>query len=94
MALMSAFRAHKEKSSLPVGHDDLGITRYRRELEVKNRDKVAVFIGPHFGIFRSFELALLLGASIRERAILGDTVDSVLARCGVARRPPVPADSS
>ena len=94
MALMSAFRAHKEKTSLTAPHHDLGITRYRRELEVQNRDKVAVFIGPHFGIFRSFELALLLGATIRERAILGDTVDSVLARCGVARRPPDPADSS
>lgn len=95
MALVSAFRAHKAKTTTSEPQtDDLGITRYRRELEVQNRDKAVVFIGPHFGIFRSFEFGLLLGANIRERAILGDTVDSVLARCGVARRPPDPADSS
>ena len=86
MALVSAFRAHKEKTEKPGQRtSDLGVTRYRRELERQNRDKVAVFIGPHFGIFRSFEFGLLLGAHIRERAILGDTVDSVLARCGVVR---------
>lgn len=59
-----------------------------------NRDKVVVFIGPHFGIFRSFEFGLLLGASIRERALLGHTVDSVLERCGVVRPPPDSPDSS
>lgn len=95
MALVSAFRAHKAKTSKHGPNaDELGITRYRREIELHNRDKVAVFIGPHFGMFRSFEFGLLLGATIRERAIVGDTVDSVLARCGVARCPPAPSDSS
>ncbi len=95
MALISAFRAHKEQTEKPGRKtSELGVTRYRRELEKHNRDKVAVFIGPHFGIFRSFEFGLLLGAQIRERAILGDTVDSVLARCGVTRPPHDSTDSS
>ena len=95
MALVSAFRAHKEKTEKPGQRtSDLGVTRYRRELERQNRDKVAVFIGSHFGIFRSFEFGLLLGAHIRERAILGDSVDTVLARCGVMRPPPDRPDSS
>lgn len=96
MALVSAFRAHKAKAQKKPTSDrvELGITRYRRELERNNRDKVAVFIGPHFGIFRSFEFALLAGINIRERAILGETVDSVLARCGVVRPPPKELNSS
>lgn len=95
MALVSAFRAHMEKTDKPNQKTaDLGITRYRRQLERQNRDKVAVFIGPHFGIFRSFELCLLVGVQVRERAILGDTVDSVLERCGVVRPPTESPDSS
>ncbi|MFH0901769.1 MAG: hypothetical protein V2A73_14160 [Pseudomonadota bacterium] len=95
MALVSAFRAYKAKAEKPNQKTvDYGLTRYRRELERENRDKVAVFVGDHFGIFRSFEFGLLLGASIRERAILGDTVDTVLKRCGVARPPSATLDSS
>lgn len=45
--------------------------------------KVAVFIDGHFGIFRSFEFAVLGGVMVRERAALGETVSSVLRRYGV-----------
>ena len=94
MALVSAFRAQKASADQAARRGaDHGVTRYRRELEMQNRDKVAVFIGPRFGIFRSFEFGLLAGVSIREREILGDTVDSVLLRCGVVRpvaAPPKP----
>jgi hypothetical protein len=68
---------------------DLGITRYRRALERANRDKVVVFIGNRFGIFRSYEFALLVGGTVKERALLGDTVASVLRRYGV-----LPPDTS
>jgi hypothetical protein len=95
MALMSAFRADKAKTAQANQKSaSLGMTRYRRELEKNNRDKVAVFIGAHFGIFRNFEVCLLAGIRIRERAILGDSVDSVLARCGVTRPLTDPLNSS
>jgi len=95
MSLVSAFRAHKAQTDKASQRQtELGATRYRRELERQNRDKVAVFIGPHFGIFRSFEVCLLVGINIREHSILGHTVDSVLERCGVVRPLPNLVDSS
>ena len=68
---------------------DLGITRYRRALERDNRDKVVVFIGERFGIFRSYEFALLVGVTVKERERMGDTAESVLRRYGV-----LPPDTS
>lgn len=83
MALMEGFRAYKSKTDEAERRgQDTGITRYRRKLEVLNRDKVAVFIGEHFGIFRNFEFALLVGVTVRDREIMGETVETVLARYG------------
>lgn len=84
MALIAGFRAYKSKTDEAerLGQDT-GITRYRRQLEAQNRDKVVVFIGPHFGIMRNYEFAILAGVTIRERALMGDTVQTVLLRYGV-----------
>jgi hypothetical protein len=81
MAIVAAFREHKAKceEAKRRGHDT-GIARYRRQLEMKNRDKVAVFIGEYFGIMRSYEFALLAGISVKERAIMGETAKTVLDR--------------
>lgn len=90
MALVAGFRAYKSQSDEAERRgQDLGITRYRRALERDNRDKVVVFIGEQFGIFRSYEFALLVGVTVKERALLGDTVESVLRRYGV-----LPLDTS
>jgi hypothetical protein len=87
MALVTAFRMHKAKvDEAQRRGQDLGMTRYRRQLERKNRDKVAVFIGNHFGVFRTWEVMLLLGIKVREREMMGETTQSVLARYG-ARLP-------
>ena len=84
MALIEGFRLYRAKAEKAERKgEDTGIARYRRGLELENRDKVLVFIGEHFGIFRNFEFALLLGAQVRERALMGDTVQTVLARFGV-----------
>jgi hypothetical protein len=89
MALIAGFRAYKSKADEAERHgQDTGITRYRRKLEAHNRDKVAVFIGEHFGIFRNFEFALLAGVRVREREIMGESAEAVLRRYGVSDLPP------
>jgi Transposase DDE domain len=81
MALVSAFRMYKEKTDAAERRgEDTGIARYRRLLELQNRDKVVVFIGEHFGIFRNFEFALLLGATVHDRRLMGESAETVLAR--------------
>lgn len=89
MALVVGFRAEKAKADEAERRgQERGITRYRREQEVKNRDKVIVFIvftGERFGIFRNYEFAALAGVLVRDRANTGDTLDAVLARFGIAR---------
>ena len=83
MALVAGFRAYKAKADEAKQRGrETGIHRYRRRLEMENRDKVAVFIGDHFGIFRSFEFALLGGMRVREREIMGETPQTVLRRYG------------
>jgi len=90
MALVTAFRLHQAQAEEAERRgEDTGIGRFRRQLEMKNRDKVVVFCGEHFGVFRNFEFALLLGATVRDRALMGETVRTVLNRCGVPK-----ADSS
>lgn len=87
MALLAAFRAHKDKDDkIQRKGQETGISRYRRELAAQNRDKVAVFCGSFFGVFRSFEFALLVGVTVREHVELGETADTVLSRYG-ARTP-------
>ena len=84
MALVAGFRADKAKSDEAEHRgQETGITRYRRRLEAQNRDKVAVFIGDHFGIFRSYEFAILVGVTVRDRALAGETAATVLRRFGV-----------
>jgi hypothetical protein len=94
MALVAGFRAAKAKAEEAERRgQELGITRYRRQLYVHNRDKLAVFIGTLFGIFRSYEVALLLGATVRDRAVMGESTQTVLARYGVVAAAPA-ADTS
>ena len=89
MALVAAFREYKvQMGKAEKRGEDTGISRFRRELAVANRDKIVVFIGDYFGIFRNFEFALLLGATVRDRAIMGETVDTVLQRHGAS---PIPS---
>jgi hypothetical protein len=89
MALVEGFRAAKAKDDAAARHgQELGITRYRRQLNVQNRDKVAVFIAGCFGIFRTYEFALLVGLTVRDRAAQGESTATVLARYGVPAPPP------
>lgn len=92
MALVAGFRAYKsETDEAERLGQDTGISRYRRQLEVQNRDKVVVFIGEHFGIFRTWEVFVLAGIPVRERTIMGESAETVLCRYGA--RPGQP-DSS
>ena len=84
MALVAAFRAYKAKTDEQERRgQDTGISRYRRRLFMLNRDKLIVFLGDSFGIFRSWEFALLTGVVVREHAVLGETAHTVLRRYGV-----------
>ena len=88
MALVSAFRLHKQKCEEQAQSrgKEIGVSRYRRHLEAENRDKVVVFCGPRFGIFRNYEVMLLVGVSVRERSLMGESAQSVLERCRAGRR--------
>jgi hypothetical protein len=84
MGLVAAFRLYKTKTDEAERRgQDTGITRYRRRLEMLNRDKLLVFLGELFGIFRSWELMVLLGVTVREHAVRGETAQTVLQRYGV-----------
>jgi len=85
MALIAGFRSYKAKADEAQRRgQESGITRFRRELEVQNRDKVAVFINGRFGIFRTFEVMLLVGVGVREWEIRGESTHTVLERYGAA----------
>ena len=88
MALVSAFRLHKQKCEEQAQSrgKEIGVSRYRRHLEAENRDKVVVFCGQHFGIFRNYEVMLLVGVSVLERSLMGESAQSVLERCRAGRR--------
>ena len=87
MALVTAFRLHQQQAEETESRgEETGIGRYRRQLEAKNRDKVIVFSGERFGIFRNYEVMLLVGVTVRERALMGESAETVLARCRA--RPP------
>ena len=82
MALTAAFRLHRHKcEQAESAGKETGISRYRRQLERRNRDKVVVFCGEHFGIYRNYEVMLLLGIEVRERVLMGESAQSVLERC-------------
>ncbi len=81
MALVTAFRGHSQAAEeAEIRGEETGIGRYRRQLEARNRDKVIVFCGDRFGIFRNHEMLLLIGASVRECALMGESAQTVLAR--------------
>lgn len=83
MALLAAFRTYKAQTDETERRgQDTGIARYRRQLYLQNRDKVVVFIGAEFGIYRNWEFALLCGARVRERDLMGESVETVLRRYG------------
>jgi len=85
MALVAGFRARRaETDEAERRGQDTGIARYRRKLDVQNRDKVAVFVGEHFGIFRTYEVLVLVGIHVREQEILGETPEVILRRHGVS----------
>jgi len=82
MALVTAFRLHQQQAEEAESRgEETGIGRYRRQLEAANRDKVIVFCGERFGIFRNYEVFLLVGIPVRERAMMGESAETVLARC-------------
>jgi hypothetical protein len=86
MALVTAFRLYKAQSDQAErrgAEADTGIRRYRRQLKAVNHDKVIVFRGPHFGIFKNHDFAMLLGATVLDRALMGESAETVLARYGV-----------
>lgn len=81
MALITAFRKYLQAAEeAKLRDEEIGIGRYRRKLEVANRGKLIVFCGNRFGIFKNYEVMLLAGISVRESALMGHTVESVLAR--------------
>lgn len=81
MALVTAFRCHQQAAEEAESQgEETGIGRFRRRLEARNRDKVIVFCGEHFGIFTIHEVFLLVGISMRERALMGESTQTVLAR--------------
>ena len=81
MALISAFRLHQQQAEEAESRgEETGIGRYRRQLKAANRDKVIVFCGEHFGIFRNHEVFLLVGIPVRECALMGESAQTVLAR--------------
>ena len=83
MGLICAFRRYQQQAmEAERKGEDTGIARFRRQLELKNRDKVVVFCGEHFAIFRNFELVMLLGATVRDRALMGESQRTVLQRYG------------
>ncbi len=87
MALVTAFRLYQQQAEEAESRgEDTGIGRYRRQLEMANRDKVIVFCGEHFGIFRNYEVMLLVGVSLRERSLMGESAQTVLERHRARKR--------
>jgi hypothetical protein len=81
MALLAAFRLHRRAAEEAEARgEETGIRRYRRHLEMLNAGKVAVFCGPHFGVMYTHELLVLVGCTVRDRALMGDSAQSILAR--------------
>jgi hypothetical protein len=81
MARVAAFRQHQQQAEAAERRgQETGIGRYRRQLQAPHRDKVIVFCGECFGIFRHHEVFLLVGIRVRERELMGESAQTVLAR--------------
>lgn len=89
MALVMAFRKYTQKAEEAEARgEELGIHRYRRELARRNFGKVVIFCGGYFGIFTQHEAFLLAGLNVKASALVGETVETILARY------PPPPDTS
>lgn len=89
MALVTAFRMDLKRSDeVEQRGGETGITRYRRKIESENRHKVAVFIDDNYAIIWNHEFAMLLGAVVKDRALMGDTVETVLRKYGAVGTTP------
>jgi hypothetical protein len=53
-------------------------------------DRGFLFVGESFGIMKNWELMLLVGVSVRERDLMGESVETVLRRYGVELPDPGP----
>jgi hypothetical protein len=81
MAIIAGFRvAHQKAEEAERRGEDTGMRRYRRNLAAQNRDKVAVFCGDQFGIYRNYEAMLLVGVPVRKAMQMGESTHSVLER--------------
>ena len=71
--------------AVDVDHDEpLGIGRWRRELEKRNRDYVIVFDGPRYGIFHVVEFSILSGLRLREIPPELGSREQIYARYGLS----------
>lgn len=59
-----------------------GAQRWRRQLQRENRDKVIVFIGPHYGIFDTHVFLVLCGIPLRELPPHLGSREEILRRYG------------
>jgi len=83
MAIVAGFRAYKSKTDEAARRgQDTGISRYRRELARKNRDKVIVFKGGYYALLLANELMVLAGMRVQTPFAEQDTPQSILARYG------------
>ena len=83
MAIVAGFRAYKSKADEAARRgQDTGISRYRRELARKNRDKVIVFKGGYYALLLANELMVLAGMRVQTPFAEQDTPQSILARYG------------
>ena len=59
-----------------------GPQRWRRQLQRENRDKVIVFVGPHYGIFDTHVFLVLTGIPLRQLPPHLDSREEILRRYG------------
>ena len=64
LALTSAYWKWKEKKE--GKKNELGIERWRAELQKENQEKVIVFFKKKYGIFYNYEVIILLGAKVKD----------------------------
>ncbi len=57
------FTKEEEKEKKGI---DTGIGRYRRKIVAENMDKVVVFIGFKYGIFRTYEMTVIMGGHVKD----------------------------
>jgi hypothetical protein len=82
MGLLSAFRTRKEREEKKEAKGErTGMASYRRELAMANRDKLLIRIGDRYGVFRTWEIMVLLGVQVGLHA--EHTPESILARYGI-----------